>query len=100
LVIDPFDSFDLAPSFAKAMEGRQGKLSFTHDRCAQDEYEKLTTTRRRQLDKPLNRIEDIRKQRCLPVASDEGDDSIAIDEQSDENANDAANNNSDNDIPF
>ncbi len=32
------------------------------------EYEALATTRRRQLEKPLNKIEDLRKQRGLPVA--------------------------------
>jgi DNA recombination protein RmuC len=37
---------------------------------AQKEYEALITTRRRQLEKPLNRIEDIRMQRGLPVAND------------------------------
>jgi len=35
---------------------------------AMEEYEALTTTRRRQLEKPLHRIEDLRKQRGLPVA--------------------------------
>jgi DNA recombination protein RmuC len=39
---------------------------------AQKEYEILTTTRRRQLEKPLNRIEDLRMQRGL-FASDVGD---------------------------
>jgi len=37
---------------------------------AQKEYETLTTTRRRQLEKPLNRIEDIRMQRGLPASVD------------------------------
>ena len=32
------------------------------------EYEALTTTRKRQLERPLNKIEDLRKQRGLPVA--------------------------------
>jgi DNA recombination protein RmuC len=35
---------------------------------AQKEYEGLTTTRRRQLEKPLNRIEELRRQRGLPPA--------------------------------
>ncbi len=35
---------------------------------AQKEYEALTTTRRRQLEKPLNRIEELRNQRGLPPA--------------------------------
>jgi len=38
---------------------------------AQREYETLTTTRRRQLEKPLNRIEDLRTQRGLPLLLDE-----------------------------
>ena len=33
-----------------------------------NEYEALATTRRRQLEKPLKKIEDLRKQRGLPVA--------------------------------
>jgi DNA recombination protein RmuC len=32
------------------------------------EYEALTTTRKRQLEKPLNKIEDLRNQRGLPIA--------------------------------
>jgi len=35
---------------------------------AQKEYEALTTTRRRQLEKPLHRIEELRNQRGLPPA--------------------------------
>lgn len=35
------------------------------------EYEALTTTRKRQLEKPLNKIEELRNQRGLPVASEE-----------------------------
>jgi DNA recombination protein RmuC len=38
---------------------------------AQKEYEALTTTRRRQLERPLGRIEEIRSQRGLPVAADD-----------------------------
>jgi len=37
---------------------------------AQREYEALTTTRRRQLEKPLNRLDDLRMQRNLPIAAD------------------------------
>lgn len=49
-----------------------GKLELVGKRIgdAQKEYEALTTTRRRQLEKPLNRIEDIRTQRNLPIAAD------------------------------
>lgn len=45
-----------------------GKLEVVGKRIgdAQKEYEALTTTRRRQLEKPLNRIEDLRMQRGLP----------------------------------
>jgi DNA recombination protein RmuC len=35
----------------------------------QKEYELLTTTRRRQLERPLNRIDDLRSQRGLPVST-------------------------------
>jgi DNA recombination protein RmuC len=34
---------------------------------AQKEYEALTTTRRRQLERPLNKIDDLRTQRGLPI---------------------------------
>ncbi len=49
-----------------------GKLELVGKRIgdAQKEYEALTTTRRRQLEKPLNRIEDLRTQRGLPIAAD------------------------------
>jgi DNA recombination protein RmuC len=49
-----------------------GKLEIVGKRIAdaQKEYEALTTTRRRQLEKPLNRIEDLRMQRSLPIAAD------------------------------
>jgi DNA recombination protein RmuC len=38
---------------------------------SQREYESLVTTRRRQLERPLNKIEDLRTQRGLPPASEE-----------------------------
>lgn len=38
---------------------------------SQREYESLVTTRRRQLEKPLNKIEDLRTQRGLPLAPEE-----------------------------
>ncbi len=49
-----------------------GKLEVVGKRIgdAQKEYEALTTTRRRQLERPLNRIEDLRTQRNLPIAAD------------------------------
>ncbi len=40
---------------------------------AQKEYESLTTTRQRQLERPLNKIEELRTQRRLPVAPNEGE---------------------------
>jgi len=39
----------------------------------QKEYEALTTTRRRQLERPLNKIEDLRTQGGLPINIDEGE---------------------------
>ena len=36
-------------------------------RSAEDEYNALKSTRRNQLEKPLNKIEDIRKQRSIPI---------------------------------
>lgn len=49
-----------------------GKLELVGRRIgdAQKEYEALTTTRRRQLEKPLNRLDDMRTQRGLPLAGD------------------------------
>ena len=46
-----------------------GKLELVGKRIgdAQKEYEALTTTRRRQLEKPLNRLDDMRTQRGLPI---------------------------------
>lgn len=59
-----------------------GKLELVGKRIgdAQREYEALTTTRRRQLEKPLNRIEDLRVQRGLPVATDTNAESISATE--------------------
>jgi len=37
----------------------------------QKEYELLTTTRRRQLERPLNKIDDLRSQRGLPISTRE-----------------------------
>jgi DNA recombination protein RmuC len=37
----------------------------------QREYESLTTTRRRQLERPLNKIDDLRSQRGLPISTGE-----------------------------
>jgi DNA recombination protein RmuC len=47
----------------------------------QKEYEALTTTRRRQLERPLNKIEFLRTQHGLPIAPDEDEGSLpAIEE--------------------
>lgn len=57
---------------------------------AQKEYDALTTTRRRQLERPLNRIESLRTQRGLPVAPDEDGASLpAIEEVEKESEDDA-----------
>jgi DNA recombination protein RmuC len=37
---------------------------------AQNEYETLSTTRRRQLEKPLNELEALRTQRSLPLSEE------------------------------
>ena len=49
--------------------------------AVQQEYESLTTTRQRALERPLNRIEAIRKQRGLGLPTDveDGGDQIALD---------------------
>src|SRR2546428_12484216 len=44
---------------------------------AMTEYEALATTRRRQLEKPLTKIDDIRMQRGLPIASGEDEPALA-----------------------
>jgi DNA recombination protein RmuC len=37
----------------------------------QKEYESLATTRRRQLERPLNKIDDLREQKGIPISTDE-----------------------------
>jgi DNA recombination protein RmuC len=39
--------------------------------AVQSEYDALTTTRRRKLEKPLNKIEDLRNEKSIPVTYDE-----------------------------
>jgi len=39
----------------------------------QKEYELLTTTRRRQLERPLNKIDDLRKEKGIPISSDDNE---------------------------
>jgi DNA recombination protein RmuC len=60
----------LLGAFKKQWNEFLGKLELVGKRIedAQKEYEALTTTRKRQLERPLNKIEDLRKQRGLPVA--------------------------------
>lgn len=59
---------------------------------AQKEFEILVSTRRRQLEKPLNKIEDIRRQRRLPLAPTEEDSGfLAIDGNDDELAGNVRN---------
>ncbi|OGG06376.1 MAG: hypothetical protein A3F83_11895 [Candidatus Glassbacteria bacterium RIFCSPLOWO2_12_FULL_58_11] len=48
----------------------------------QKEYESLTTTRRRQLEKPLNKIEELRTRRELPIATAEEESEAAGEEES------------------
>jgi DNA recombination protein RmuC len=56
---------------------------------AQKEYESLSTTRRRQLERPLNKIEELRTQRGLPLAPDEDEMSLpAIGEVEEEGEDD------------
>ncbi len=59
----------LLGSFKKQWDEFIAKLELLGKRleAAQKEYEALTTTRRRQLEKPLNRIDDLRMERGLPV---------------------------------
>jgi DNA recombination protein RmuC len=67
----------LLGAFKKQWDEFLGKLEVVGKRIAdaQKEYESLTTTRRRQLEKPLNRIEELRTQRGLPAAEPGNSDS-------------------------
>jgi len=69
----------LLGTFKKQWDEFLAKLELVGKRIgdAQREYEALTTTRRRQLERPLNRIEDLRVQRGLPVATDTNAESIS-----------------------
>jgi DNA recombination protein RmuC len=51
---------------------------------AQKEYEALTVTRRRQLERPLEKIDQLRTQRGLPIASDNGAEGISTLDKADE----------------
>ncbi|PIQ89793.1 MAG: recombinase RmuC [Candidatus Omnitrophica bacterium CG11_big_fil_rev_8_21_14_0_20_42_13] len=48
---------------------------------AQKDYEALTTTRQRQLEKPLNKIESLRTQKKLPIADFPGEDQFSASEE-------------------
>ncbi len=56
----------------------------------QKEYEALTTTRRRQLEKPLNKIEFLRTQRGLPIAPGEDEGSLPAVEEVERDSEDDA----------
>ena len=62
----------LLGQFKKQWQQFVGKLEVMGKRIAdtQKEYDTLTSTRKRQLEKPLNKIEEIRTQRGLPVSSE------------------------------
>ena len=53
------------------MGGILKKLDLLGNRIedTQKKYELLTTTRRRQLERPLNKIHDLRSQKGLPVST-------------------------------
>jgi DNA recombination protein RmuC len=63
----------LLGQFKKQWHQFVGKLEIMGKRIsdAQKEYDTLTSTRRRQLEKPLDKIEEIRTQRGLPVSGEE-----------------------------
>jgi DNA recombination protein RmuC len=71
----------LLGAFKKQWDEFLAKLELVGKRIedAHKEYETLTTMRRRQLEKPLNKIEDLRMQRGLPIAVDE-DTSVSTEE--------------------
>lgn len=76
----------LLGAFKKQWDEFLAKLELVGKRIgdAQKEYEALTTTRRRQLEKPLNKIEDLRMQRGLPVAGDQDSPPLAASERQDD----------------
>ena len=81
----------LLGSFKKQWEEFLKKLELVGKRIgdAQKEYEALTITRRRQLEKPLNKIEYLRTQRGLPIADDQNEDVLpAIEKSGGESVND------------
>jgi len=80
--------------FLVVLDGLGKRIASLHS-----EYEKLTSTRRRQLDRPLQQIEEIRMQRSLPLAdvepseivsTEESEGDMAKTETEDESANNSA----------
>jgi DNA recombination protein RmuC len=65
----------LLGAFRKQWNAFLEKLGLMGKRIAeaQKEYDSLTTTRKRQLERPLNKIENLRKQHGLPITSNEGE---------------------------
>lgn len=63
----------LLGAFRKQWGAFVGKMEMMGKRIAeaQKEYDSLATTRKRQLEKPLDRIEELRKQHRLPIASED-----------------------------
>ncbi len=76
----------LLGAFQKQWDEFLAKLELVGKRIgdAQKEYEALTTTRRRQLEKPLNKIEDLRMQRGLPVAGDQESPALTASDRQDD----------------
>ena len=66
----------LLGAFYKQWELFLGRLEIMGKRIedAQKEYENLTSTRRRQLEKPLRKIEELRSQRRIPLKNMSGED--------------------------
>ena len=70
--------------FKKQWDEFIGKFDMLGKRISdvQKEYEALTTTRRRQLERPLSKIDDIRAQRGLPVATSDEENEVTIEDES------------------
>ena len=62
-------------TFKKQWDGFVNKFDTLGDRieAVQKEYEVLTTTRKRAVERPLNKIEGLRKQKGLPTSDDESE---------------------------
>jgi DNA recombination protein RmuC len=64
----------------------QLKLLGKRIEAVHNEYETLTTTRKRQLEKPLNDIENLRTQLQLPASPDGEEGTLPLTEAMDENS--------------